>query len=109
MRGFLEREASSDKGYVFNAELYTPELASRLDMKNGSFRLLAFIDRSEGQIVPLAGETATRTTAGSIGAGIRFAYGKNLVAKFDWARVTDGAGNRVAGSDRGHVSMVATW
>jgi hemolysin activation/secretion protein len=109
VRGFLEREASSDKGYVLNAELYTPELAAKLDMRGSSLRLLGFIDHSDGQVVPLAGEAATRTTAGSVGAGLRFAYGKNLVAKFDWARVTNGAGNRVAGSNRGHVSMVASW
>ena len=109
VRGFLEREASSDKGYVLNAELYTPELASKLGMQSNSFRLLGFIDHSSGQVVPLAGETATRTSAGSIGAGFRFAYGKNLMAKFDWARVTHGAGNRAAGSDRGHISMVASW
>ncbi len=109
VRGFLEREASGDKGYVLNAELYTPELASMLGMQNGSFRLLGFIDHSSGQVVPLAGETSARTTAGSVGAGFRFAYSKNLVAKFDWASVTKGAGNRVAGSNRGHISMVASW
>ena len=109
VRGFLEREVSSDKGYVFNAEIYTPELASSLGMQSGSFRLLAFIDHSSGQVVPLAGEIATRTTAGSAGAGFRFAYGNNLVAKFDWARVTQSAGNRTAGSNRGHISLVASW
>ena len=109
VRGFLEREASSDKGYVLNAELHTPELASKLGMENGSLRLLGFIDHSNGQVVPLAGETATRTTVGSVGAGLRFAYSKNLVAKFDWARVTQGASNRVAGSDRAHFSVVGIW
>lgn len=109
VRGFLEREASSDKGYVLNAEIYTPELAAKIGMKSGSFRLLGFIDHSGGQVVPLAGETVTHTTAGSIGAGFRFAYSKNLVAKFDWARVMQGAGNRVAGSDRAHFSVVGMW
>lgn len=109
VRGFLEREVSSDKGYVLNAELYTPELISSLGMQNGSFRLLGFIDHASGEVVPLAGEAATRTTAGSIGVGFRFAYSKNLVAKFDWARVTQGAGNRVAGSNRGHISLIVSW
>ncbi len=109
VRGFLEREVSSDKGYVLNAELYTPELASSLGMQNGSFRLLGFIDHASGEVVPLAGETPTRTTAGSVGAGFRLAYSKNLVAKFDWARVTQGAGNRVAGSNRAHIGLVASW
>lgn len=109
VRGFLEREVSSDKGYVLNGEIYTPELASRVGLESGSFRLLGFIDHAGGQDVPLAGEIARYTTAGSVGAGFRFAYGKNIVAKFDWARVTQGAGNRVVGSNRGHLSMVASW
>lgn len=109
VRGFLEREVSSDKGYVLNAELYTPELASLLGMQNGSFRLLGFIDHASGEVVPLAGEAATRTTAGSVGVGFRLAFSKNLVAKFDWARVTQGAGNRVAGSNRAHIGLVASW
>lgn len=109
VRGFLEREVSSDKGYVLNAELYTPELASSLGMQNGSFRLLAFIDHSSGQVVPLAGEIATRTTAGSVGTGFRLTYSKNFVAKFDWARVTQNAGNRTAGSNRGHIILVMSW
>lgn len=109
VRGFLEREISSDKGYVFNAELYTPELASILGMQNSSFRLLGFIDHASGEVVPLAGEAATRTTASSIGAGFRFAYSKSIMAKFDWARVTQGAGNRLAGSNRGHISLIVSW
>lgn len=109
VRGFLEREVSSDRGYVLNAEIYTPDLASRIGMASGSFRLLGFIDHSSGHVVPLAGETATRTTAGSVGAGFRFAYSRNVVAKLDWARVTQGAGNRVAGSDRAHFSVVGMW
>ena len=109
VRGFIEREVSSDKGYVLNAELYAPDMASWLDMQNGSFRLLGFIDHSNGQVVPVAGETATRTSAGSIGAGLRFTHGKNLMAKFDWARVTQGAGTSRAGDRRGHISLVASW
>lgn len=109
VRGFTEREASSDKGYVLNAELYAPDLAPKMDMSNGSFRLLGFIDHASGQVVPLAGETATRTSAGSVGAGFRFTYGKNLMARFDLARVTQGVGNVKAGDRRGHISMVASW
>lgn len=109
VRGFVEREVSSDKGYVFNAELYGPDLAPGMDMPDGSFRLLGFIDHSSGQVVPLAGETATRTSAGSVGAGLRFTHGKNLMAKFDLARVTQGAGSSMAGDWRGHVSLVASW
>lgn len=109
VRGFIEREASSDKGYVLNAEVYTPELASWLGVQNSSLRLLGFIDHASGRVVPLAGETATRTLASSAGVGFRFNFGKNLMAKFDLARVTHGAGNSKTGDGRGHISLVGSW
>ena len=109
VRGFIEREFSSDKGYVTNFELYTPELAQRLGMQNGSFRLLGFIDQAEGWKVPVAGESANHVSVGSSGLGLRLTYSKNLMAKFDWARVFDTAGSVMSGSYRGQISLVATW
>lgn len=44
VRGFLEREISNDKGYVLNAEIYTPELAPTLGWEAGNLRALAFVD-----------------------------------------------------------------
>jgi len=109
VRGFLEREVSSEKGYVLNVEFYTPELAPKLNMQSGSFRLLGFIDRASGWNEPLAGESANRISAGSAGAGFRFNYGKNLMAKFDWARVTQASGSSKVGDKRGQISLMATW
>jgi hemolysin activation/secretion protein len=110
VRGFLEREMySSDKGYVLNAELYSPELAQDLKMTNGSFRLLGFVDHGNGWNTPLAGDTIARNKAASVGAGFRFSYGKNLAARLDYARVTEASGTSKTGDRRGHISVMATW
>lgn len=109
VRGFVERELSSDKGYVLNFELYTPELAKAAGMENGSLRLLGFIDHGRGWKVPLAGETPEHLSVGSVGAGMRLAYSKNLMAKLDLARVVDGGGNVRRGKSRGQINIVATW
>ena len=113
VRGFIEREYYNDKGYVLNVELYTPDLASRFNMQNGSFRLLGFIDHADGWNEPLSSAGASRTSVGSAGVGFRLTHGKNILAKFDWARVTatginSGGSSRVC-DKRGQISLVASW
>ncbi len=110
VRGFIEREVfSSDKGYVLNVELYSPELSQKLNMQNSSFRLLGFVDHASGWNEVLAGDSVTRNSAGSVGMGLRFSYGKNLSAKLDYARVTEATGTSKAGDKRGHISLVGSW
>jgi hemolysin activation/secretion protein len=109
VRGFLEREFSSDKGYVLNLELYTPELAPKLNLENGSVRLLGFVDHARGWKVPLAGELPESISLGSIGLGVRWSYGNNLMLKADVAQVVDTAGTVSRGQSRGQVSAVLTW
>lgn len=109
VRGFIERELSSDKGYVLNVELYTPELASQLNMKDGSFRLLGFVDRAGGWNELLAGESTNRTSVGSVGVGFRYTHGKNITARFDLARVNGTSASSKTGDTRGHISLMAIW
>ena len=110
VRGFLERELSSDKGYVLNTEIYTPDLASSLNIKNGNFRLLGFIDSAGGWNQLLAGETTSRTRAVSAGFGFRYAHGKNVSTKFDLAKVYGNGGGSTRGGDtRGHISLGVNW
>jgi hemolysin activation/secretion protein len=109
VRGFLEREVTNDKGAILNLEIYTPELASQFGMQNGSFRLLGFVDRARGWKVPLAGEQMEHNSVGSVGAGIRFSYGKNLTTRFDYARVTQAGGGSKVGDMRGQINLMAIW
>lgn len=115
VRGFPEREVSNDKGYILNLELYTPELASHLGIKDGSFRGLGFIDRAKGWNVPLAGESVNYNSVGSVGVGFRYTHGKNIMLKFDWARVSAAgaictcSGGSRTGDKRGQIGLVANW
>ena len=62
VRGFLEREIARDKGYVVNAELYSPNLAEALHVGKGPLRALVFYDYGSAQNNLLAGQTDTLKT-----------------------------------------------
>ena len=109
VRGFMEREVARDKGYFLNAELYTPELAQKVQLTNGSLRLLAFVDHGRGWNENLAGEEEQASSIGSAGLGLRFSYRQHLNARLDWARVIDAGGNRDAGAMRGHLGVVLSF
>ena len=109
VRGFIEREVSSDKGVVLNLEIYTPELAPKFRLENDSFKLLGFLDRGQGWKVPLPGEATAHDSVGSIGIGFRYTHGKNVSVKFDLARVTSAGGGSRVGDMRGQISMLANW
>lgn len=109
VRGFTEREAARDKGYVFNIEAYTPDLASKAGMTDSSLRLLAFADRALGWNQSLAGEADARATLASAGVGLRYDFHRSVSARLDWARVSSGAGSTKAGDSRGDVSVVVNF
>lgn len=111
VRGFIEREVANDKGGVLNFEIYTPELAPKFHIENGSFRLLGFIDHGQGWNVPLSGETVVQDSVGSVGVGFRYAHNKDVMAKFDFAKVTDADGSAITktGDTRGHIAVMVSW
>jgi hemolysin activation/secretion protein len=114
VRGFTEGEFRSNKGYVTNIEFYTPELAQRFKLKEGSLRFLGFIDTASGW-----NDASNRTSLGSVGLGIRYGYKANIAVKLDLAKVscndTDGktcTGTNVVsrtGDTRGHLAVTASW
>jgi len=106
VRGFPERTLSSDKGYVLNMELYTPELSPTFGFDNSHLKLLSFIDHAEGWRVPLEGEAAMSFSAASIGVGVRFNYGKNITTKFDLTRIIDDSSAANIGRERIQFSAI---
>jgi hemolysin activation/secretion protein/outer membrane protein OmpA-like peptidoglycan-associated protein len=108
VRGYLEREVSNDEGFVLNFEVYTPELAPKFNITDGSFRLLAFIDHGNGWKVPLPGEAMVQEAVGSVGVGFRSAY-KYTTAKLDIARVSNAGGSKNPGDFRGTFSVMMNW
>lgn len=110
VRGFLERAVSTDRGYVANLEIYSPDFASALDIK-GSLKGLAFVDWASGH--NLASNSFARANVASAGIGLRYNLNKDISARFDIARVLEGhqptPGNSAEaakpGDIRGHFGL----
>jgi hemolysin activation/secretion protein len=110
VRGFLERAVSTDRGYVANLELYSPDYAAALDIK-GSLKALAFVDWASGH--NLASNSFARANVASAGIGVRYNLNKDISARFDIARVLEGhqptPGNSAEaakpGDIRGHFGL----
>ena len=99
VRGFLERERSDDRGHSGSLELYTPELAPSMGMKDWNVRLLAFYDFGRtARVDPLPGEQVHNGIA-SAGVGLRLALQKRFSLRFDLAQIVDPGGTR----ERNHV------
>jgi len=94
VRGFLERERSDDRGHSGALEIYTPELAPRLGMKDWNARLLAFYDFGRTtRVDPLPGEQMREGIA-SAGVGLRLGLQKRFSLRFDLAQILDPGGTR---------------
>ncbi|MBI4190731.1 MAG: ShlB/FhaC/HecB family hemolysin secretion/activation protein [Betaproteobacteria bacterium] len=105
VRGFQNREVSNDKGYAASLEVYTPELGSKFGWKDVKTRLLAFYDmgttgRNSIQPGELSGQSG-----GSVGFGLRLAYGKSVSVRMDFAQVIDPAGNQARNDQMLQASM----
>ena len=86
VRGFLERAIATDSGYFVQAELYTPDLASKLSLP-GSLRALAFYDFGGGHLHRVRANAHYGIS--SAGIGLRYAYDRYLNWRFDLANVRD--------------------
>jgi hemolysin activation/secretion protein len=104
VRGFTERAVAADSGIFVNAEIYTPQLVSK-----GNLRLLAFFDFGYGHNsnVGSSGIPANLNVS-SMGVGARYAFGRNVSVRLDVARV-GAAGNSLT-EKRGdiHADVAAT-
>lgn len=106
VRGFNEREVARDLGTVWNMELYSPNLATKLKLKINDLRGVFFLDAAQGRFVRNAAEPdALKTNISSWGAGLRLSHQKSLSAKFDVARVVQGAGQQHRGDWSGHIAL----
>lgn len=106
VRGFTEREVSGDQGYLFNAELYTPNVCGDLQSVAAQCRFLAFYDAARVSRNNLAAGELAHTSIGSAGIGLRAALGKYLTLQMDYGRVLEaGASMRKKGDQRLHFRL----
>jgi hemolysin activation/secretion protein len=111
VRGYPERVAAGDKGYMGNVELYTPDFGKYLNMSNASLRALTFWDAASVTVNDQYAVGIPRTTnLYSVGLGLRMAYKRDFNVKLDvgWAqRALPGAAAKpVKKNDAaGHVAV----
>lgn len=106
VRGFREREISSDSGFRTTVELYTPSFANFFKLENSSLRALVFYDMGYLNRNKTQPGEIDSTGIASIGAGLRFSLGKNFNARYDHGYVVDGSPTQADGEHRGHFSLV---
>jgi hemolysin activation/secretion protein len=105
VRGFQEREIAGDSGYFYNAEIYTPDLCSRIKGLTAQCRALVFVDgASLTRNDPLPGEDSG-ASIGSVGVGLRMTIDRYISIRFDVAQVIDAGGSEAKGDWRAHFSI----
>ena len=112
VRGFLERAVSTDRGFVANLEVYTPEYAEKFGL-GGSLKGIVFYDWASGHNFAATATGFARANVASAGVGLRYSLKKDISARFDLARVMEGhqptPGNSAEaakpGDIRGHFSL----
>ncbi len=107
VRGFSERAMATDRGYVTNLELTTPDFAGRVGA-SGSLRGVVFYDFASGHNVEPAAGSNGHANIASLGAGLRYSLKKDITARLDVARVMDDGwpGTAETGDFLGHFSLV---
>lgn len=103
VRGFSEREIADDEGLASSIEVHTPELCA--SVAGAQCQLLAFYDQARvSRNHALAGESQS-TSIGSIGLGLRAAFGRNATLQMDVGRVIDAGPLEQKGDINMHVRL----
>ena len=90
LRGFQERELTSDVGRRASVEVYTPDFGPQLG-EGLRLRGLVFLDHAQlRRNHPNLATDIASESAGSLGAGLRLQSGENMSIRFDFAYVSDG-------------------
>lgn len=83
VRGFTERAVTADSGVYINAEIYTPQLVSK-----GNLRFLAFFDIGRGHNSNVGSSgIPSNLNVSSFGVGARYVFARNVSVKLDVAEV----------------------
>jgi hemolysin activation/secretion protein len=102
VRGFHESELAGDEGYRVSVEVYTSNFGQFMKSDKTTLRGVFFSD--VGRVSDnenTAGATITeQTSIASIGAGLRYTYGTNVVGRFDLAQVINGDTEHGSGTTR---------
>jgi hemolysin activation/secretion protein len=110
VRGYLPREASNDRGYSAQFELYTPNFADKVGLDDKwRTRLVGFYDFgsvSRNKVLP--GEQAGKFLA-SAGIGLRLSFGKSVSLRVDLAQILKAHGTRQTDDQRLNASLAIIY
>jgi hemolysin activation/secretion protein len=111
IRGYDDREANGDRGWMISTEIMTPALpVLRLLDKDApdGLHLLGFWDHGEARIADELPAQDPNLILSSLGLGLRYNYSRYLSLRFDygWQLRDSGPTNPHTGdSSRGHISV----
>lgn len=110
VRGYLPREASNDRGYATQVELYTPSFAGSVGLGDKwRSRLVGFYDfGAVSRNKALAGEQAGKYLA-STGVGLRLSFGKSVNLRMDLAQILKAHGTRQVDDQRLNASIAIIY
>jgi hemolysin activation/secretion protein len=114
LRGLLEREGASDKGYRGSIEVYSPDVARHFGLDGGRLRFLGFVDFGQVKInfreaAEPCGATSCGFSASSFGVGMRLALRQGVNLRLDYANLLDGGVVAGRGHDRWHFGVSVTF
>lgn len=109
VRGFAERAIADDKGFLVNAEVYTPNFCAGISATAVQCRGLAFYDAARvRRNDALPGEIA-RASIASAGVGVRMNVSSYVTLQMDYGRVLNGSTTTAKGDSRVHVRLGMTY
>ncbi len=108
VRGFLEREIASDRGFSGSLEFYTPNIAPR-SIGVDNLRLLVFYDAGVVELNDPAPGDVTRQSISSAGLGLRMGIKKNVAVRADGAGVIDEGGAQRTEEIRVHFGILVSF
>jgi hemolysin activation/secretion protein len=101
VRGYLLREASGDRGFQTQLELYTPDLAGKTGLSdNYRLRFLTFYDYGSYDYNSPPPGTIVHDSIYSVGLGMRMSYKKLVSLRVDVAQIMQPTVNRQSDSTR---------
>ncbi len=106
VRGFTERDISSDSGHLASAEVYTPDFCAGLQAVTAQCRLLAFIDAAQ---IRSQDPQPVKASIGSAGVGWRINIDKYLALQMDYGQVINAGNTASKGDKRLHFKLAMTY
>lgn len=117
VRGYDEREANGDRGFVVSTELRTPAMTvlGRFPKwkVDDQLQFLAFMDYgiTSDNIDPSLGTSETTSHLHSVGGGLRYTISRYLSVRFDYAWQLHDSGSPAPSdySSRAHIGVVGSF